>query len=77
MSKLRYILSPDLIGTDYYSPNGKIELREQTSQADLQYLSEKCGMQGIQKGAKPMSLAEEVKVAEAELKVLKSRLAKQ
>ena len=76
-AKSRYILPENNFGNVYHSPNGPIELSAETSQADLQYLSEKCGLQYIQKGEKPMTLTEEVKVMKAELAVLETKLEKE
>lgn len=75
--KLRYILPENNFGNVYHSPKGPIELSANTSQADLQYLREDCGLQYIQKGEKPMTLAEEVKVMKADLAVLETKLEKE
>lgn len=76
-TKSRYILPEENFGNVYHSQKGPIELSANTSQADLQYLREDCGLQYIQKGQNPMTLTEEVKVMKADLAVLEDKLEKQ
>ena len=77
MAKYLYILPQSEFGNVHYSAKGPIKLSAETSQLDLKYLRDDCGLQYIQRSEAPISTMQEIKTLQSELAVLEAKLEKE